>query len=91
MADKLPGQVPEEIKKERTQKLIEIGNRLEEEYVKELIGTHVSVLFETALPDGGAEGYTKSYVRVRSDVRPGEMQSVYIYKTEGTLAFGRAD
>jgi len=91
VADKLPGQVPEEIKKERTQKLIEIGNRLEEEYVKELIGTHVSVLFETALPDGGAEGYTKSYVRVRSDVRPGEMQSVYIYKTEGTLAFGRAD
>ena len=91
VADKLPGQVPEEIKKLRTQKLIEIGNRLEEAYVKNISGTCEEVLFETASPDGGAEGYTKSYVRVRADANPGEMRRVFIERTEGTLAIGRVE
>lgn len=91
VADRLPGQVPEEIKKLRTQKLIEIGNILEENYVKGLSGTYEEVLFETASPDGGAEGYTKSYVRVRCDCVPGQMKRVFIEKTEGTLAIGRAE
>jgi len=91
VADKMPGQVPEEIKKERTQKLIEIGNKLELEYVKKTVGTYETVLFETASPEGGAEGYTKSYVRVRANCEPGQMKTVFIEKTEGTLAIGRTD
>lgn len=89
VADTMPGQVPEEIKKIRTQKLIEIGNKLELEYVNNTVGTYEDVLFETASPNGGAEGYTKSYVRVRADARPGEMKRVFIEKTEGAVAIGR--
>ncbi|MBR3928900.1 MAG: tRNA (N(6)-L-threonylcarbamoyladenosine(37)-C(2))-methylthiotransferase MtaB [Clostridia bacterium] len=91
VADAMPGQVPEEIKKQRTQKLIEIGNKLELEYVYKTVGTYEEVLFETASPDGGAEGYTKSYVRVRADAEPGEMKRVLIEKTEGAVAIGRAE
>lgn len=88
-ADTMPGQVPEEVKKKRTAKLIEIGNKLELEYVNKTVGTYESVLFETASPNGGAEGYTKSYVRVRADAMPGEMKTVLIEKTEGAVAIGR--
>jgi len=91
VADRLPGQVPEEIKKIRTAKLIEIGNRLEEEYVKQLKGKWETVLFETALEDGQSEGYTKSYVRVRARVNAGEMKSVRIFETKGALAFACMD
>ena len=73
----------------RTAKLIEIGNKLELEYVNKTVGTCENVLFETASPDGGAEGYTKSYVRVRADAEPGEMKRVFIEKTEGNVAIGR--
>lgn len=90
-ADSMPGQVPEETKKIRTQKLIDIGNKLELDYVQKTAGTYESVLFETASQNGGAEGYTKSYVRVRADAKPGEMKTVYIEKTEGAVAIGRAD
>ena len=89
VADTMPGQVPEEIKKKRTQKLIEIGNKLEMDYVQNTVGALETVLFETASPDGGAEGYTKSYVRVRADAKPGEIKSVLIEKCVGTLAIGR--
>ena len=89
VADTMPNQVPEEIKKMRTAKLIEIGNKLELEYVNKTVGTCENVLFETASPDGGAEGYTKSFVRVRADAEPGEMKRVFIEKTEGNVAIGR--
>ncbi len=91
VADTMPGQVSEEIKKIRTQKLIEIGNKLELDYVNKTVGTYETVLFETASPNGGAEGYTKSYVRVRADAEPGEMKRVLIERTEGTVAIGRVE
>lgn len=88
VADRLPGQVPEEVKKIRANKLIEIGNQLEIAYVQSLKGAEKEVLFETASPDGGAEGYTREYVRVRADARPGEIRRVRIGETQGTLAVG---
>lgn len=88
VADRLPGQVPEEVKKNRANKLIEIGNQLEIAYVQSLKGAEKEVLFETASSDGGAEGYTREYVRVRADARPGEICTVRIGETQGTLAVG---
>ncbi|MBQ3080049.1 MAG: tRNA (N(6)-L-threonylcarbamoyladenosine(37)-C(2))-methylthiotransferase MtaB [Clostridia bacterium] len=88
VADRMPNQVPEEIKKKRAGKIIEIGNRLEKEYVKSLKGTNEWVLFETCLPDGSAEGYTASYVRVKAKALPGEMKCVHIKEICDTLAIG---
>ena len=88
VADRLPGQIDEAVKHARTNKLIEVGNKLEEDFVKGLIGGTESVLFETAAGDGLAEGYTGQYVRVRAKAEPGSIRRVRITGAEGTLARG---
>lgn len=88
LADRMPDQVPQKIKHERAAELIDLGNKLEEKYAKEMIGTVEDVLFETE-EDGLCEGYTPRYVRVRADGRPGSVQKVLITSTEGALAVGR--
>jgi threonylcarbamoyladenosine tRNA methylthiotransferase MtaB len=88
VADRMEGQVDENKKHVRTNQLIELGNKLEENFVKELIGTEQQVLFEVEAGEGLAEGYTGQYVRVRAKAMPNEIHSVRITGAEGTLAFG---
>lgn len=88
VADGMPDQVPENVKHERTQKLIELGNKLELTYVSYMIGTVQRVLFEQPVGEGLAEGYTGPYVRVRAKAAPGEFLNVRITGTDGTLAIG---
>ena len=82
--------MPEAVKRERTAKLLLLGNQLEEKYVSELVGTRQDVLFETATGPAEAEGYTGQYVRVRAKARPGQIRGVNILRCEGTLAYGEA-
>ena len=88
LADRMPDQVDEGKKHKRTNQLIELGNKLEENFVKALTGSVQSVLFEQAAGDGLAEGYTGQYVRVRAQAQPNSIHSVRIVRTEGALAFG---
>ena len=88
VADRLPGQVDEGVKHMRTNKLIELGNKLEEDFVKGMIGNVEPVLFEAAAGDGLAEGYTGQYVRVRAQAAPGSIRRVRITGAEGALARG---
>ena len=88
LADRMPDQVDEGKKHVRTNQLIELGNKLEENFVKGLIGSVQSVLFEQAAGDGLAEGYTGQYVRVRAQAQPNSIHDVRIVRTEGALAFG---
>ena len=88
LADRMPDQVDEGKKHVRTNQLIELGNKLEENFVKALTGSVQSVLFEQAAGDGLAEGYTGQYVRVRAQAQPNSIHSVRIVRTEGALAFG---
>lgn len=88
LADRMPDQVDEGKKHIRTNQLIELGNKLEESFVKGLIGSVQSVLFERAAEDGLAEGYTGQYVRVRAQAQPNSIHDVRIVRTEGALAFG---
>ena len=88
LADRMPDQVDEGKKHVRTNQLIELGNKLEESFVKALIGSVQSVLFEQAAGDGLAEGYTGQYVRVRAQAQPNSIHDVRIVRTEGALAFG---
>jgi len=88
VADRMDGQVPENIKKERAQKLIELGNKLEEKYVSYMNGTVQRVLFEQEAGEGLAEGYTGQYVRVRAKAEPNSFECVRIVRTEGALAIG---
>jgi len=84
VADRLPGQISEEVKKTRANLLIETGDRLEEAYVQRSVGTTQSVLFET-----DDEGYTMSYIRVRASGCAGQILEVEITGCEGTLALGQ--
>ena len=88
VADAMPNQVSEAVKRERAAKLLILGNQLEENYVSELVGSTQDVLFETAIGEAEAEGYTGQYVRVRAKARPGEIRRVRILGREGTLAQG---
>ena len=87
-ADGMPGQVPDETKHVRAKKLIELGNKLEMQFVLNMIGTVQPVLFERPAGDGLAEGYTGQYIRVRAAAQPGEIRQVRLTAAEGTLAFG---
>ena len=87
-ADRMENQVPDSVKHERGQKLIQIGNKMETEYVYNSVGTVQRVLFEQPAGEGLAEGYTGEYIRVRANAAPGEMACVRIVRTEGTLAIG---
>ena len=87
VADKMENQVPEEIKHRRTRELIELGNRLEEKFVKSIEGTVQTVLFERS--DGNcAEGYTQHYVRVCAPAAAGSLVQVRISRTDGCVALG---
>ena len=88
VADRMPDQVPQNIKHERAGKLIELGNKLEAAYAKELVGSRQQVLFEVETDDGMAEGYTMQYVRVRAKAQPGELKEIHIDRVEGALAYG---
>ena len=88
VADRLPSQVSEEVKKQRSEKLIAIGNQLEEDYVKSTVGSERYVLFETAACDGLSEGYLENYVRCRAKGVPGTIARVRIVDSEGTLTYG---
>jgi len=91
VADKMPDQVPEPVKKERCLELIRLGNQMEKRFVKDLVGTVQQVLFEEEeITDDGvfAGGYTSQYVRVRAKARPGDLCDVKIVRAEGTMAFG---
>ena len=88
VADRMPGQVSEEVKKQRAEKLIAIGDELEESYVRSKLNTCQRVLFETACEDGMVEGYTDTYVRVKAAAQPNELATVYISKADGCLCTG---
>ena len=88
VADRMPDQIDEGTKHARTNELIGLGNKLEEEFVKGLIGSVQSVLFEVEAGENLAEGYTGQYVRVRAVAEPGSIHRVRITGAEGKLAQG---
>jgi threonylcarbamoyladenosine tRNA methylthiotransferase MtaB len=87
-AASMPEQVPEQIKKARAAEMIALGTRLEEDFVKSLVGTVQRVLFEAEGPGGLCEGYTQNYVRVLAQGRVGDAAEVMIRSAQGTTALG---
>lgn len=63
----MPDQIPEEIKSERSAKMIELGHRKQKVYEEKLLGTTQEVLMEEAVEteDGIYQvGHTKEYVKI---------------------------
>ncbi len=69
--------LPASVKRERTARLIEAGERAEKRYLSGFLGREMTALFET---DGG---YTENYLRVYADgAREGELCRVRLVKAE---------
>ena len=60
-AAQMKGQIDGQIKEQRSQKLIELSNKLEKEYNEKYIGKEVEILFEEN-KNGIYKGHTKNYI-----------------------------
>ena len=65
VADRMPDQVPESVKKERSHQMLTLAERMSQEYRDRFVGREVSVLLEEPGEDGYMVGYTKEYIRVQ--------------------------
>jgi threonylcarbamoyladenosine tRNA methylthiotransferase MtaB len=64
-------QVAAEVKEDRSKRLIELNNMLEEKFMNKFIGMTMEVLYEQKLQDSQDkyEGYTPNYIKVVSESR----------------------
>lgn len=76
-------QIPFNIKKEHTNKLLELSKELEESFMKKFIGRILEVLFET-YKDGYSYGHTTNYlsVKVKGNVKSSEFKNILIKEVE---------
>ena len=66
IAAKMKEQISPEIKEERSNRLIELSNKNEIEFLEKYIGKKVEVLFETKTENGYTEGHTTNYINVKA-------------------------
>ena len=65
-AAKMPDQVLNSVKNERTNRLISLSNRMADEFIEGFVGKTMPVLYEQEIAEGVYEGYTTNYIRVNS-------------------------
>lgn len=88
-ADLMDGQIPENIKKERVKRLIDVSNNLEKEYLDSFVSKTVSVLIEEN-KNGYSIGHTGNYLKVKipGDIKANEIVSVKIKERENLELVG---
>ena len=90
IAAKLPEQVSNAEKQKRSQRMIEITQQTEYEFLKNQVGKVYPVLFET-IDNNTAEGYTPNYTRVivdSSESLVGEIKNVLIKSAQSDYCVG---
>ena len=84
-AEAMPNQIDGNIKEQRSQKLIELSNKNEEEFLKEQMGKELEVLFEEQ--EGKYwKGHTRNYLVVKKEDKGLEnmLQDVKVVEVKGT-------
>ena len=66
VAAKMKEQISPEIKEERSNKLIELSNKNEIEFLEKYINQNLEVLFESEVENGYIEGHTTNYINVKA-------------------------
>jgi len=85
--------VESKIKEERSNKLIKLGEQLEQEYMRSFLGRSMDVLFEEACShrEGFYEGYTPNYMKVvaksAEDIK-GMIVTTKLLNVEGEVILG---
>ena len=80
-ADLMPNQVPDVIKKERVNRLIDLGLSLEKKYLDSYIGKTVEVLTETN-DENSSTGHTNNYLKVVIDSKVSSNKLVKVMITD---------
>lgn len=90
VAAKMDNQISPEKKEERSNRLIELSNKNEIEFLDEYIGKNLEVLFETKIDDEYTEGHTSNYIVVKSKGESLEntIRTVQIWKRDGFALLG---
>ena len=78
VADRMPNQVLEAVKKERSHQMLALAERMSQEYRDSFVDQEVSVLLEEPGEDGYMVGYTKEYIRVQKAGGP-ELAGQQVY------------
>ena len=85
-ADRMPDQVPEPVKKERSAVLLKLEKKMSGEYRNSFLGTEQEILLEEPVIIDGESymtGYTKEYVKaaVRLDGRdPKALKNTFVFR-----------
>ena len=90
-AAEFKNQVKPEIKNVRTQKMLELSDKLNNNFLKKQVGKTEEVLFERKQKDGFFEGYTKNYVPVivkSQEDLSSKILNVKITEVKGKYCFG---
>lgn len=66
LAAKMKDQISPDIKEVRSNKLIELSNKNEIEFLSKYIGKEIEVLFESKVQDEYIEGHTTNYINVKT-------------------------
>lgn len=66
-ASEMDGQIDGNVKKIRSEQLINKSKKLTDEFLEKFIGEELEVLFEEKGNDGYIKGYSKNYIRVSAD------------------------
>lgn len=84
IAEKMPEQIDEGIKKERARKLIKVSDKLKAEFIEKNIGRELSVIFEEKIQkDGTRKGITENYIEIftpSEDFEPNKIQKIVLKK-----------
>ena len=91
VADRMPNQVPDAVKKARSAEMITLGEEMSEAYRKSFLGRRAEVLTEEPDPShpGFYQGYTREYIRslVKAE-GPGEIISDILKLQNGRYMIG---
>ncbi|MBR1443894.1 MAG: radical SAM protein, partial [Firmicutes bacterium] len=94
-AEKMKEQIPNDIKSDRSRRMIEISNELNEKFLEKYIGKNMDVLFERNIGGNIYEGHTGNYITVRAECGrniANETLPVRIEKTVGEeTVFGKIE
>ena len=82
-------QIPEFIRKNQTDRLLELSQELERKYIKNFLGKELEVLFETS-KDGMSYGHTTNYLSIKTlgTVPSSTIKKVKLINIEGSHIYG---
>lgn len=89
VASKMTNIVSDIDKKRRTHEMIELSNRLENEYYNKFINKELDVLIEE-VKDGISTGHTSNYIKViiNEELEHNKIYNIQIDKVDGTNVYG---